>query len=166
MRQFKIVYRPDALSFRLRLLMRKVDPGEGFWTEEEIAEEQRMYSRDEANETLEKLFQARKLMAKRKTVLSATALHVQIVVMLIKPQDTEKHHSLSRSTPWNLKNKRFREAHGLLVATLDENDFRENVARLARCSSVWKSRGSRLSRLFSVQRWNYSRTLYFALTLL
>ena len=28
-----------------------------FWTEEEIAEEQRLYGKDEANETLEKLFQ-------------------------------------------------------------------------------------------------------------
>lgn len=35
----------------------KVDPGVDFWTEEEIAEEQRLYGKDEANETLEKLFQ-------------------------------------------------------------------------------------------------------------
>lgn len=38
---------------------RKVDPGEGFWTEDEIAEEQRLFGKDEANETLEKLFQVR-----------------------------------------------------------------------------------------------------------
>ena len=35
----------------------QVDPGVDFWTEEEIAEEQRLYGKDEANETLEKLFQ-------------------------------------------------------------------------------------------------------------
>ena len=35
----------------------KVDPGEDFWTEEEIAEELRLYGKDEANEALEKLFQ-------------------------------------------------------------------------------------------------------------
>lgn len=34
-----------------------MDPGDTFWTEEEIAEEQRLYGKDEANETLEKLFQ-------------------------------------------------------------------------------------------------------------
>lgn len=36
-----------------------MDPGETFWTEDEIAEELRLYDKDEANETLEKLFQVR-----------------------------------------------------------------------------------------------------------
>lgn len=35
----------------------QVDPGETFWTEDEIAEELKLYGKDEANETLEKLFQ-------------------------------------------------------------------------------------------------------------
>eukprot|EP00903_Cladosiphon_okamuranus_P010788 g10194.t1 len=39
----------------------EVDPGEEFWTEEEIAEELRLYGKDEANEALEKLFQADKI---------------------------------------------------------------------------------------------------------
>lgn len=38
---------------------RQVDPGESFWTEEEIVEEVRLYGKDEANENLEKLFQVR-----------------------------------------------------------------------------------------------------------
>lgn len=38
----------------------KVDPGEEFWTDDEIAEEQRLYGKDDANETLEKLFQVRR----------------------------------------------------------------------------------------------------------
>lgn len=36
-----------------------MDPGESFWTEEEIAEEVRLYGKDETNENLEKLFQVR-----------------------------------------------------------------------------------------------------------
>lgn len=46
-------------SYHRSFVTLKVDPGEVFWTEEEIAEEQRLYGKDEANETLEKLFQAR-----------------------------------------------------------------------------------------------------------
>ncbi|CAM9423223.1 unnamed protein product [Scytosiphon promiscuus] len=39
----------------------EVDPGETFWTEDEITEELRLYGKDEANETLEKLFEAEKI---------------------------------------------------------------------------------------------------------
>ncbi|CAM9467714.1 unnamed protein product, partial [Laminaria digitata] len=39
----------------------EVDPGVDFWTEEEIQEEQRLYGKDHANETLERLFQAEKI---------------------------------------------------------------------------------------------------------
>ncbi|CAM9744332.1 unnamed protein product, partial [Sphacelaria rigidula] len=50
----------QAARERYRLQFRgEVDPGVDFWTEEEVVEEQRMYAKDEANETLEKLFQAR-----------------------------------------------------------------------------------------------------------
>ncbi|CAM9287375.1 unnamed protein product [Ectocarpus sp. 12 AP-2014] len=47
-------------SYRLQF-RGEVDPGETFWTEDEIAEELRLYGKDEANETLEKLFQAEKI---------------------------------------------------------------------------------------------------------
>lgn len=38
----------------------KVDPGVDFWTEEEIQEEQRLYGKEHANETLERLFQVKR----------------------------------------------------------------------------------------------------------
>lgn len=60
-----------------------MDPGENFWTEEEIMEEQRLYAKDEANETLEKLFQASDL---TKNLAFMCRDEKRVVVLSISPQ--------------------------------------------------------------------------------
>lgn len=62
-----------------------MDPGEEFWTEEEIAEELRLYGKDEANEALEKLFQvcARGVFSRRPINVSVMEVFCEQVERLV-----------------------------------------------------------------------------------